>query len=114
MKRHVIGTATVKGNVVCEGRMSGVRTTIPKCAYAILEVEKPEFLRWEKHGEYHCVYPCEYNDPGAMATRRDGYRITVPNDMARDMGLEDGSTVIWYVGLDKGKWGIHAEVAKDE
>ena len=111
MMRRPIGTTTVKQNMVCVDKPSGVRTSVPGCSFLILRVEKPEYVRWEKSGRGYRIVPCRH-EKGAVSVyiSKGNHRITVPKDVADDMGVKADSTLTWYAVVNGKDWEVQAEV----
>lgn len=111
MSRRPVGTTIVKANMAYADRPSGVRTSIPGCCFLIMDVEKPDFIMWEKQGRYHRIIPCNYHK-GAVRVQinKNSHRTTIPRDVADEMGVGPDTRLVWYAATDgKKHWEIQVE-----
>ncbi|MDA8030739.1 MAG: hypothetical protein MPK62_06340 [Alphaproteobacteria bacterium] len=110
MRRRPIGTTTVKQNMVCADKPSGVRTSVPGCSFLILGVEKPECVKWERVGRAYRIVPCGHED-GAVSVyiSKGNHRITIPRDVAASMGVRADMELTWFVAVSPTSWEIHVE-----
>ena len=88
-------------------------TSIPKAAATLLELERGDYVAWERAaGSYRLFHSGKKADGARRVQGTYSKRIVLPHRVANGLHARDGGMIDWHVvSLPGGRWHIHAKAA---